>query len=411
MAGNFFSRYTHLVNSLGDPKQPFTPEVESAEGKDNSPAGSLPTTASPNEPRQGFPVKPFDVSEWTGEDPRAAFRALMAPLPEGISEPQTARDREWDEDFLGSDYQHTTMHLGEDDEGPVEATLVRYRPEGYLRSARAVLYVHGWCDYFFQTETAEFFHGHGASFYAVDLRKYGRSLRKGQTPGYTDSLSVYAQELASSIEIIREELGSHVKIMLVGHSTGGLVCSLWAHHNPGQISGLILNSPWLELQGSSVVRVLATPGLAQLAKVQPKAALPSVDNGFYNRTVNKSVGGEWDINPAWRPTPSFPVRPGWLAAITAGHAEVAKGLNIETPVLVLTSARSAILMRWSDEIRTSDSVLDVEVITRRAVQLGPNVTINRIQDGLHDLALSPHPVRDNYYEAIHKWTNAYGWES
>ncbi|MEG8036484.1 hypothetical protein QP157_14580 [Sphingomonas sp. LR61] len=46
-----------------------------------------------------------------------------------------------------------------------------------------VLYVHGWSDYFFQREMAEHLEALGARFFALDLRKYGRSLLPHQTPG------------------------------------------------------------------------------------------------------------------------------------------------------------------------------------------------------------------------------------
>ncbi|GEM_PF-41498 len=315
----------------------------------------------------------------------------------------------WLPDILGNGYEATTLNLGTDDEGEVVATLVRYQPDKSERSARAVLYVHGWNDYFFQRETAEFWHAQGVSFYAVDLRKYGRSLREWQTPGYTDSLSVYAQDLAAALAVIKDELGQHTSIMLMGHSTGGLITSLFLHYNPDAASGLILNSPWLELQGSAIVRTLSTPALTQMARIQPKAPLPDIDAGFFSRTVSKEYGGEWEYNTQWRPTPSFPVRPGWLAAIVTGHARVARGLDIRVPVLVLASDKTTISARWNEAMRSSDSVLDVEPIARRAVQLGQNVTVSRIAGGIHDLSLSPRPIRDHYFESIRLWTMAYGW--
>lgn len=351
-------------------------------------------------------------NQWVIENPRAAIKELFTgPQQDAAVALAPATGRDWTEDFLGRDYQSTAITLDDDDEGSVEAIVVRYRPIGYQLTARAILYIHGWCDYFHQRETAEFWDSQGSSFYALDLRKYGRSLRAHQTAGYTASLSDYAQEISQAIAIIKEELGPNVSIMLHGHSTGGLVCALWAQHNPGVISGIVLNSPWLELQGSSIVRMLATPGLSQLARIQPKAPLPNIDPGFYSRTVNKHEDGEWELNPHWRTYPVFAVRPGWLNAITTGHAEVARGLDIDVPVLVLISAKTSILMRWSEEIRTSDSVLDVEVIAKRAIQLGSLVTIQRIKDGLHDLSLSPKPVREKYYDAILKWSLAYGWSN
>ena len=58
----------------------------------------------------------------------------------------------WTEDILGPDYRVRTLALQPDDEGDVVASLVRYAPPTAepLRPSRAILYVHGWSDYFFQ---------------------------------------------------------------------------------------------------------------------------------------------------------------------------------------------------------------------------------------------------------------------
>jgi alpha-beta hydrolase superfamily lysophospholipase len=89
-------------------------------------------------------------------------------------------------DVLGAPYESHTIDLGTDDEGPVVATLVRRlaRPNqerAERPTRRAVLYVHGFNDYFFQTHLADFFAERGWDFYALDLRKYGRSLLPHQT--------------------------------------------------------------------------------------------------------------------------------------------------------------------------------------------------------------------------------------
>src|SRR5690606_96962 len=92
-------------------------------------------------------------------------------------------------DLLGAPYQRRVIDLGEDDEGPVVATLVS-RP-AREQTRRAVLWVHGFSDYFFQTHVADFFTDQGFDFYALDLRKYGRSLRAHQTPNFCRSLGEY----------------------------------------------------------------------------------------------------------------------------------------------------------------------------------------------------------------------------
>ena len=121
---------------------------------------------------------------------------------------------EWREDVLGDEFECTDLDLGEDDEGPLAATLVRALPAerswwqrlvGRTRMLEDVdvLYVHGWSDYFFQKHLARFYTDRGARFFALDLRKYGRSLREGQTHGYIDHLSDYDTEIDLALEIIR----------------------------------------------------------------------------------------------------------------------------------------------------------------------------------------------------------------
>ncbi|GAA1809174.1 hypothetical protein GCM10009749_17050 [Agromyces neolithicus] len=112
-------------------------------------------------------------------------------------------DDQWRPDVLGEGFEQLTLPLGDDDEGEVVATLVRHRPRRrrWFWQARGaasdidVLYVHGWSDYFFNRALAEFFTNAGARFFALDLRKYGRSLRPGQTPGYVTDLATYDADI------------------------------------------------------------------------------------------------------------------------------------------------------------------------------------------------------------------------
>ena len=58
-----------------------------------------------------------------------------------------------------------------------------------------MLYVHGFADYFFQTELADFFAERGLAFYALDLRKSGRARGDGHTAHYVTDLELYDAEL------------------------------------------------------------------------------------------------------------------------------------------------------------------------------------------------------------------------
>lgn len=74
-------------------------------------------------------------------------------------------------------------------------------------SNKAVLYVHGYVDYFFQTHLADFYLQHGLHFYALDLRRHGRAMRTEQLPNYTDHIDEYPQDVDAAIEVLCAEEG------------------------------------------------------------------------------------------------------------------------------------------------------------------------------------------------------------
>jgi alpha-beta hydrolase superfamily lysophospholipase len=314
----------------------------------------------------------------------------------------------WDTDLLDG-YVSTEIALpdaarmpGEPAEVEVVATLVR-RDEP-RRSRRAVLYVHGWNDYFFQTHLGDFWAGLGYDFYALDLRRYGRSLRVGHLPGFTTDLEDYDVELDAAADLIALD---HDQLVVVGHSTGGLVTALWAGRRPDRVDALVLNSPWLDLQGSALVRAVGAPVIDALGARAPTSVLRAADPGHYSRVLHRTLEGEWDYDLDLKASPGPPVRVGWLRAIVQGQRKVAGGLGIEAPVLVLASSRTSFARRWSEDLRVVDSVLDVDQIAVRAVRLGRCVTVVRVEEGLHDLVLSAPPVRARVFAEIERFMRGY----
>src|SRR3954453_4353570 len=157
-------------------------------------------------------------------------------------------------DLLGAPYTVETIELPDDDEGTVVATLV-HRP-AQTPTSRAVLHVHGFADYFFQVEYAEWWNARGYDFYALDLRKHGRSLLPHQTPNFPTDLHDYFAELDAAWERVA---GDHPHVLLSGHSTGGLTVSLWANQRRTPAVAAVLNAPWLDLAGSALARHVLTP--------------------------------------------------------------------------------------------------------------------------------------------------------
>ena len=142
-------------------------------------------------------------------------------------------------DVLGEPYLAETIHLPPDEEGPVVATLVVRRAPAPTR--KAVLHVHGFCDYFFQTAYAEWWNDRGYDFYAVDLRKYGRSLRPHQTPNYVTDLREHFPDVDAALHRVAERDG-HDHVVISAHSTGGLIVSLWANERHPAIAGMVLKT-------------------------------------------------------------------------------------------------------------------------------------------------------------------------
>jgi alpha-beta hydrolase superfamily lysophospholipase len=303
-------------------------------------------------------------------------------------------------DVLGADYESLRLTFEDDAEGEVVATLVRRRAPG----RKAVLYVHGFVDYFFQSHLADFYVERGYSFYALDLRKYGRSLLPHQTPNFARSMSDYFPELDEAVRLIREE---NDVLLLNGHSTGGLIVTLWADRvrGKGLVDGLVLNSPFLELNVPPAVRLAVGPLVRAMAKVRPTMVFPTALSESYVHSIHRDHDGEWDFDLAWKPAKGFPVRLGWLSAIMRAHRQAHTGLAVDVPVLVMASARSA--RGKNGDLTSADVVLNADDIARWSTRIGPHVTCVRIDGGLHDLALSAEPVRAKFFEELDRWLRAY----
>ena len=320
---------------------------------------------------------------------------------------------QWSPDLLGAPFEARSIPLGPDPdgEGEVSATLVRALAEQDRRSGeprRAVLYVHGFTDYFFQRHLAEHFTERGVDFYALDLRKCGRSLHPGQSAHFVSDLALYDRELEASLTLI----GS-AELLLMGHSTGGLVLPLWLDRlrRAGRsadglgITGLILNSPWFDLQGPAYLRSVGTVAVNTVGKLRPFTPLPNELSAAYGESLHSSVAGEWDYDLEWKPLSGFPVLAGWLSAIRQGHAQLHRGLDVGVPSLVLRSARTHFSDTLSASCTTADTVLDVRQIARWSGCLGDRNTTVPITDALHDVFLSSPAVRAAAFAEIDHWSS------
>lgn len=308
---------------------------------------------------------------------------------------------------LGAPFESENLELASDSEGVVVATLVRRSCDG--PSNRGVLYIHGYTDYFFQRELADQLVGVGYHFYALDLRKSGRSIRPHQTPNFIDDLRTYYEELDKAISLVRERDGVE-RLTLLGHSTGGLLTSLYAHdrRREGTVQALVLNSPFFDLNDIWFRReVLAELISTTIAPFDPMVELPGGYTGAYGMSLHKDHHGDWDYNLAWKPIVAFPLRAGWLAAVHRAQKELSSGLDIACPVLVLHAQKSVWGSEWSIEWQRADAVLNIADIVRESGKLGGHVTRVAVPDGMHDLTLSEPEARAYFYGQLRRWLRAY----
>ena len=306
----------------------------------------------------------------------------------------------WSSDVLPG-FMAATLQFPDDYEGRVIATLIKQPAAAPTK--KAVLYVHGFIDYFFQAHLAEAYTEHGFDFYALDLRKYGRSLLPHQHPNFCKDVREYYADISAAIEIITEVEG-HSFLLLNGHSTGGLTTPLYAHEGQykERVNALFLNSPFLEFNVSGAMKQAGTV-LGAVGKISPFLALKDAVSPLYPQSLHRDYHGEWAFNLAWKPIEGYPAFFGWLGAIQAAQRQVQAGLNIQCPILLMHSDESIYGKTWSEAFHTGDAVLNVEHMKRYGPGLGKNVKLVEIKDGLHDLTLSRRDSREQLFAELFAW--------
>ncbi len=300
-----------------------------------------------------------------------------------------------------SGYEQKTIQLEPDYEGDVFCTLVR---KPLLEHAdKAVLYIHGYNDYFFQSELGDSIQRYGYNFYALDLRKYGRSIRDYQQPTFCKSLNEYFADIDTALTLIEQE--GNKQIVLMAHSTGGLIAPLYLEsRKDSKVESLILNSPFLDMNMSWLMEKVAIPVVSFLAKLFPDWIVEKTGFSSYAKSLLAAYQGEWTFNTAWKRMEGYPKKAAWLRAIHQGHKKIRKGLTLSCPILVLSSDKSVTESEeWREEYKSADIVLDVNDIQTLALKLGTNIVRDTIPNGMHDLILSANPYRTVVYNKIENW--------
>jgi alpha-beta hydrolase superfamily lysophospholipase len=303
--------------------------------------------------------------------------------------------------LIAREYRVDTLTFPPDYEGPVRATLISRRSADSL-SGRAVLYIHGFGDYFFQTHLADWYRERGFHFHALDLRKYGRSWLPHQRPNFAKDLREYFAEIDQAIDSIVAH--GHDTLLLNGHSTGGLIAALYCVEGARRrrVDALFLNSPFFDFNADARTERVAG-WIATSGAWRPYGVFSGGDTSLYNQGLHREYGGRWDFNLRWKPLISFPVYLGWLRAVHQGHRRVQAGLDLPIPILVLHSDRSFQPDDPPEARQYTDAVLDVTDIARYAQGLGAQVEVEEAPGAVHDLFLSAPETIQAAFETLEQW--------
>ncbi|MDD4032262.1 MAG: alpha/beta hydrolase [Bacteroidales bacterium] len=297
-----------------------------------------------------------------------------------------------------------TFTFPDDYEGKVIATLIKTK--GAESSEKAILYLHGFADYFFQEHLAAASHLEEIRFYALELRKCGRSRLPHQKFNYCKNLNEYFPEISQSLRQMEQD--GIRDITLMGHSTGGLIAVIYTAEGEKKnaIARLVLNSPFFEFNLDPVSLHLGIPFLSMIGKILPDVFVRLPAFPLYTQSLHRSARGEWHFNKEWKPMGKIPMFFAWIRAIRSGQKKIHKGLHLPQPVLCLSSDASLRSTRWIKDASRKDTILNVEHIEKYAPCLGDHVTCQKIEGALHDVILSRKSVREKALRIIFDWMHA-----
>lgn len=234
----------------------------------------------------------------------------------------------------------------------------------------------------------------------------------GPDPHFTTNLANYDAELNQALAIIGEQ-NPTAKVLMYGHSAGGLIVSLWLDRLRGRgvrtaVNALVLNSPFLDLHGPAVLRFRVTSAtIAAISRVRSKSVARTPTPGGYGTTLHRDYYGEFDYNLQWKPVGGFPITFGWLNAVRRSHARLHRGLDVGVPNLILRSDHTVPENADPEQLQRGDAVLDVTQIARWAGCIGNHSTIIPVKDAKHDVFLSLPEPRQTAFRHLDRWLDSH----
>ena len=150
------------------------------------------------------------------------------------------------------------------------------------------------------------------------------------------------------------------------HSTGGLTVPLWLHDRAHRPAGVFLNAPWLDMHGDAFAAPAGMPAIHQLGAAAADAADPAQRQRRLRAQPAPRPRRRVGLRPGLEAGGSGRCTPAGSARSDAGRPGSQRGLDVDAPVLLVSSTRSGHPSSVRPDLRATDVVLDVERMRRRA---------------------------------------------
>ena len=237
------------------------------------------------------------------------------------------------------------------------------------------------------------------SVYILDLRGQGLSdrLLPEQDKGYVANFQDYADDLSIFIDTVVKPEPRQPLLMLT-HSMGGTVATLYANSHSGRVSGMILCAPMLGINTKpfpvSVARLLAqgasilgfgtayVPGGGPYDSAKPFAS-NDVTHSQARFTLNQKLVAETPANALGSPTY------GWVHQAFAGMDRISSDhRNLTMPVLLLQAG--------------ADTVVDNKVESGFCSDL-PACTLVEMVGARHEILMEEDIIRNRAIDLIREF--------
>lgn len=261
-------------------------------------------------------------------------------------------------------------------------------------NTKAFIWIHGMNDYFHHYHIADELLKNGFNVYAITLRNYPKGDTDRRYLFYTDDMGDYIEDIDLQLGWILANK-SPKKVVLYGHSTGGLVSTAYMHEgkHKDKINGVVLNSPFFDFHDSSMNEFILKNLIPIIALVSPRFVVKSGENELTGPDYFKDVLSRYHFNQNKKLTYPYHVFAGWINTVAKYHTKVQmQKIQIRMPILVLMSSKTNDTCKG---VQDGDCVLDVQEIKKYASTLGTSVKIQEYTDAIHDVLLSNDVVVKN----------------